>query len=161
MKTLSTLFGALIFSTSVWAADVEVNAPYIRAVPPGQSNSAAFMQLSNHGTDIALTGARTDAAQVVELHTHTQDEGVMRMRRIDQIEVPAHHSVTLQPGGLHIMLIGLERPLMEGETVGMTLEYSDGSEQTISLPIRKPGAPTGSEEMKHDHDHGHDHEHSN
>jgi len=156
MKTLSTLLGALIFSTTVWAADVEVKAPYVRAVPPGQSNSAAFMQLYNQGADVALVSARSKVAQNVELHTHTQDEGVMRMRRIDQIELPAQQQVTLKPGGLHIMLIGLQRPLMEGEKVEMTLEFSDGSEQSISLPIKMPtAAATSGKTMEHDHSHSH------
>lgn len=157
MKTLSTLLGTLIFSTTVWAADVEVNAPYVRAVPPGQSNSAAFMQLHNQGSDVALVGARSDVAQSVELHTHTQEEGVMRMRRIDQIPLPAGEQVALKPGGLHIMLIGLQQPLMEGETVEMALEYSDGSEQSISLPIKMPtaAAPTSSKMMEQEHGHSH------
>jgi copper(I)-binding protein len=141
MKTLSTLIGALVISSTAWAADVEVNAPYARAVPPGQPNSAAFMELSNHGNDdIALIGARSSAADVVELHTHIHDQGVMRMRRIEQIELPAQETVTLQPGGLHIMLIGLQQTLSEGENVDMTLEFSDGSEQAISLPV-KPVVP--------------------
>ncbi|MBR9885359.1 MAG: copper chaperone PCu(A)C, partial [Oceanospirillales bacterium] len=81
MKALTTLVLGGLLSSQVWAADVEVTDPYARAVPPGQPNSAAFMQLQNRGEDtLTLIGASSDVAKAVELHTHTQDQGVMRMR---------------------------------------------------------------------------------
>lgn len=138
MKRLSTLLGTLVVSSSLWAADIEIQTPYARAVPPGQPNSAAFMQLINRGQEaVALIGARSEASRVVELHTHTQEQGVMRMRQIKRIELPAGERVDLQPGGLHLMLIGLQAPLSEGQQLEMTLEFSDGSEQQLQVPVQR------------------------
>lgn len=143
MKTLTTLLLTATLSTPLWAAEVQVTDPYARAVPTGQPNSAAFMQLENQSDEgVTLTGASSDVAEVVELHTHIQDQGVMRMRRIDGIELPPHQMVSLQPGGLHVMLIGLNRGLAEGEQISLTLSFSDGSEQSLSLPVR-PVMPMG------------------
>jgi len=155
MKALTTLLLSAALSTPLWAADVQVTAPYARAVAPGQSNSAAFMQLENRGDEtLSLTGVSSDVAKSVELHAHMQDQGVMRMRRIDAIDLPPHQSVVLQPGGLHVMLIGLTRTLAEGEEVAMTLSFSDGSEQNLNLPVQ-PVMPMANNAMgdmgKHQH----------
>ncbi|MBT00202.1 MAG: copper chaperone PCu(A)C [Oceanospirillaceae bacterium] len=136
MKQLPLLLAALLSSTAVLAADVTIKEPYARAVPPGQPNSAIFLEIENRGNAIQLVGAESSAAQVVELHTHTQENGVMRMRRIDAIELPANTQVTLQPGGLHIMLIGLQQGLSEGEEIDLKLQFSDGDSAELTLPIR-------------------------
>ncbi|GGB95659.1 transporter [Marinobacterium zhoushanense] len=143
MKALTSLLLSAALSTPLWAADVQVSDPYARAVAPGQPNSAAFMQLENRSDKaISLTGAASGVAQSVELHAHIEDQGVMRMRRIDAIDLAPHQQVSLQPGGLHVMLIGLNRTLAVGEELALTLSFSDGSQQTLSLPVR-PIMPMG------------------
>lgn len=135
------------------AADsLEVESPYVRAVPPGQPNSAAFMTLMNH-SDIehAVVAAESPVANVVELHTHTEEKGMMKMRRIDKISVPGKNKTVLQPGGLHIMLIGLKQELVPGEKVSLTLKFEDGSHKKIEAPVNKvmvPGNMNGGM-MKH------------
>jgi len=127
---------------------IEVAAPYVRAVPPGQPNSAAFMQLSNEGdADRALVAAASSAADVVELHTHTMVDGMMQMRRIERIDLPAGQTVELAPGGLHVMLIGLTRALLPGETVELTLTLDDDSDVQVVAPVR----PVGAMPMSHRH----------
>jgi len=117
---------------------VQVEGAYARAMPPGQPNSAAFMVLHNTGSAThALVAAESPVAKVVELHTHTMDGGMMRMRQVDKIELPAGQSVQLQPGGLHVMLIGLNHPLAPQEQVPLTLIYDDDSRQTVQAPVRK------------------------
>jgi copper(I)-binding protein len=119
------------------ARQIEINAPYVRAVPPGQPNSAAFMTLTNSGdVDGALVAAASPAAEVVELHTHAMVDGMMRMRRIERIDLPAGETVKLAPGGLHVMLIGLVAPLVIDETVEIRLNFDDGSERLVSAPVR-------------------------
>jgi len=119
------------------ARQIEITAPYVRAVPPGQPNSAAFMTLTNSGdVDGALVAAASPAAEVVELHTHAMVDGMMRMRRIERIDLPAGDTVELAPGGLHIMLIGLVAPLVIDETVEIRLNFDDGSERLVSAPVR-------------------------
>ena len=117
---------------------VSVSDAYVRAVPPGQPNSASFMEITNgSSTDHALVGGSSPAAEVLELHTHTMEGGMMRMRQIEKIDLPAGQSVKLQPGGLHVMLIGLKQNLVPDENVPITLKYEDGSEVTIEAPVRK------------------------
>lgn len=143
--TLNMLAGtcaALCLSTSLYAGNaaesIQVDGAFARAVPPGQTNSASFMTLSNQGDEHhALAGAESDAAKVVELHTHLMEEGMMKMRRVDKIDLPAGETVKLEPGGLHIMLIGLERQLSPGEDVDITLVFEDGSRSSTKAPVKK------------------------
>ncbi|MCU7883929.1 MAG: copper chaperone PCu(A)C [Candidatus Thiodiazotropha sp. (ex Lucinoma annulata)] len=139
-----TLLGLLIISTSQWAVagsagdSIMVDDPYVRAVPPGQPNSASFMSLHNKsGQGYTLIGASTSVAEVAELHTHTMDGGMMRMRKVEKINLPAGERVSLQPGGLHIMLIGLKQKLVPDERVQLTLQFEDGSNLKVEAPVRK------------------------
>jgi hypothetical protein len=117
---------------------IQVEGAYARAVPPGQTNSAAFMVLHNAGsTAHALMAAESPVAKVVELHTHALKDGMMRMRQIERIELPAGQKVQLEPGGLHLMLIGLDHPLTPEEQVPLTLIYEDGSHQSLQAPVRR------------------------
>jgi copper(I)-binding protein len=144
MKRFSTLLTALCLSSSIaYAADVSVEQPYARATAPGQANSAAFMRLVNNGAATALVAADSSAAEVVELHTHINDNGVMRMRKIELIELPAGKTTVLQPGGLHVMLIGLKQPLQEGGQIDLNLEYADGSQQQIDVPVKRVAPAAG------------------
>ncbi len=125
-------------SAAGFADQAEVADPYVRAVPPGQMNSASFMTIRNPSADDrALVAAASPAAEVVELHTHTLENGMMRMRKIERIDLPAGQSVQLQPGGLHVMLIGLTGALKPDTAVDLTLEFDDGSRTTLQAPVRK------------------------
>ncbi len=129
------------FSSSAFAQGVadkiSVNDPYVREVPPVIKTSAAFMRLQNSGdTERFLIAASTPAATAVELHMHTMQDGVMRMRRIAHIHLPPGETVSLQPGGLHIMLFDLTAPLKTGERVPLTLVFDDGSTKEIHAEVR-------------------------
>ena len=133
---LMSLSGAVMAQSAT--DEVTISGAYVRAVPPGQPNSASFMQASNAGSAAhALIGGSSPAAEVVELHTHTMEGGMMRMRQVDKIDIPAGGSVSLQPGGLHVMLIGLKQKLAPGEDVPLTLKFEDGSEVTLQAPVKK------------------------
>jgi copper(I)-binding protein len=119
-------------------AQVSVSGAYARAVPPGQPNSAVFMTLTNDSdSPRALVSATSPSARTVELHTHANEGGMMRMRRIERIEIPAHGKAELKPGGLHVMLIGLKGDLNPGSGVGLSLTFDDGTKQEIEAPVRK------------------------
>jgi copper(I)-binding protein len=138
----TALFLVLVASTLPGVASdsapvIDVADAYVRAVPPGQPNSAAFMNLTNRGGAArALVAAASPSAEVVELHTHAMVDGMMRMRQIEQIDVAPGATVNLAPGGLHVMLIGLTGPLGVGDTVTLTLEFDDGQRVEISAPVR-------------------------
>ena len=103
LRTIGSLFAALymIPMAATLAANtstVTVEDAYARAVPPISRNSAAFMQLKNNSAeDRYLTSASSDIAKNVELHNHINDNGVMRMRQVSKITIPANSSTSLQP----------------------------------------------------------------
>ena len=136
--TLSLCLMLAVNAAQAGVADkVTVNDPYVRAVPPVVKTSAAFMQIqSSDAVERFLVSASTPAAAAVELHMHTMDDGVMRMRRIAHIHMPPNETVSLQPGGLHIMLFDLTAPLNPGDQVPITLTFEDGSTKEISAQVR-------------------------
>jgi copper(I)-binding protein len=141
MNFFKALAATVVTSVALYAQSVSVNDAYVREVPPNMPNSAAFMTLMN-GSDqnIALVSAASDVANTVELHEHVNVNGMMQMRQIPKIEIPAHGSTFLKPGGLHVMLIGLTRKLKEGETVAVTLNFSNGEQVSLEAPVKKVAA---------------------
>jgi copper(I)-binding protein len=139
--TRTLLMTALLASSlSAFAAvteQVQVLDGYVREVPPTQQISAAFMTLHNDDmSDHKIISATSPAAKTVELHTHTLDEGMMKMRQVPDIAIPAGGDTFLKPGGLHIMLIGLTQELKKDVPVSVTIKFEDGSEKTLSLPVK-------------------------
>jgi len=159
LHTLVTASLLLVCSGAALAAgiadSVEAADPYVRAVPPGQPNSAAFMTLTNQsGEDHALVAAESGASKVVELHTHVMEEGMMKMRKVEKIDLPAGQAVSLQPGGLHVMLIGLQQELVPDQPVTLHLVFDDGSKKEIQAPVRKLQMKMGdmpADKMQHGH----------
>lgn len=101
-------------------------------------NSAAYVRLTN-ATDSAdaLVGVETALADTAEIHSVSMDGGVMRMRAVDSVVVPAGGEAVLEPGGYHVMLIGLREPLEEGATVALTLRLRSGRVLELSAPVRR------------------------
>lgn len=138
-RTMRSLTVALMLALpGLGLADgIRVGDAYARAVPPGQENSAAFLTITNETAESrALISAESPAARAVELHTHSHEGGMMRMRRVDRIELPAGETVSLRPGGLHLMLIGLNADLAPGDQVGLDLGFDDGSHTQVEAPVR-------------------------
>lgn len=153
MKRLSVLFAALSLSTAAFAGaadDVVVHEPYVRLAPPNAQATGAFMVLRNTGSkDAKLVKADNPASRLTELHTHINDKGVMRMRQVQAIDVPAKGEAVLQPGGLHVMLIDMKAPLSEGQMVPITLTFDDGSSKQVDVKVVK--MMSAATPMKHGH----------
>ncbi len=119
-------------------AEVQVDQARVRAVPPGSSNSAAYLDLHNRGTaSVALERVESSAAQAVELHQVQEQAGMLRMSPVASIEVSAGAQVSLKPGGYHIMLLGITQPLQEGQNVDLDLYFSDGQSLQIQAPVMR------------------------
>lgn len=117
--------------------DIEIIEPYARAVTAAQSNSAVFMQLKNNsGKEHKIINATGNVSSTVELHTHVNDNGVMRMRKVNEISIPANSTTELKPGGLHIMLIGLNKGLNVGDDVELEITFADNSKAVITAPVK-------------------------
>lgn len=118
---------------------ITIETPWTRAAGAG-GQGAGFITIRNGGAADRLLSASTPAAGRAELHTMLRDGDVMRMRELDAIAVPANGAVTLAPGGLHIMLIGLTRPLAVGEQVPLTLVFEHAGTVTVNLAVQPAGA---------------------
>ncbi|HDO1315851.1 copper chaperone PCu(A)C [Aeromonas veronii] len=127
-------------------AKVEAVDGYVRLLPPGSPNTAAFMVLKNDADQpVKLVAAASAAAGRAELHTHLHENGVMKMRQVENIEIPAKGEAVLKPGSLHIMLFEVGT-LSEQTHFPLTLTMDDGQKLDLSLPV-KPIEPMA--EMKH------------
>jgi len=141
-------FSLVLLVSAPAFGQVQVKEPWVRATVAHQSASGAFMQLSSK-QDARLVEVRSPVAGVVELHEMAMDQGIMRMRALRAIELPAGRAVVLGSGGLHVMLMGLKRQLKAGESVPLTLvvEGRDGKRESVSVTALV--RPLGSAEQGH------------
>ncbi|WP_246026562.1 copper chaperone PCu(A)C [Paracoccus luteus] len=116
------------------AGPITVTDAYARSA--NQQTGAAFMTLTNAGTSACtLRGVTSDVAQRVELHTHKDEGGVMKMVPLDGATVPAGGSHALARGGDHVMFMGLNRPLADGDSVALTLDLGDCGQVPVTVPV--------------------------
>ena len=134
------------------AAQVAVSDPWVRATVPQQQASGAFMTLTAP-QGARLVEARSPVAATVEVHEMKREGDVMRMRAIPSLELPAGKAVKLEPGGFHVMLMGLKQTLNAGDTVPLTLviETADRQRQTVEVkaPVRPLAQGSGASTHKH------------
>lgn len=135
---LSTV--ALCIAASVAAADVKVgnlsiDDVWARTGQPGQV-SAAFMDVKNKGAADKIVSAHCDCAKATELHDMKMADGKMLMMQVPAMDVPANGELKLKPGGYHIMLIGLNRPLVAGETLPIKLKFEKAGEVTVQAQVK-------------------------
>jgi len=137
--TKSVVLGVLLFAAAAAAAQaqVEARAAWIRGTVQGQTAAGAFMQLTST-QDASVIGAESPAAGSVEIHEMKMDGNVMRMRAVARLRLPPGKPVDLTPGGYHMMLLGLKRPLRKGDLVPirLKLELSDRSVKTVQVMAR-------------------------
>jgi len=118
---------------------IVIKDPWARASI--SKNGASYLTIMNHGNHTEkLIGVMAPVAKRVELHTHKNDNGIMRMRQIKSIPIPANGSVKLKPGGHHIMMIGLNRKLKMSEEFPLTLFFEKRGNITVTVKIRHAGA---------------------
>jgi periplasmic copper chaperone A len=145
MRPRFLAFGALLaaslFATAAFAqnADIQITNAWARATPGGAQTAAAYVTLQSDAGD-RLTSVSTPAAQKAEVHEMTMEGGVMKMRQVDGLDLPAGKPVTLKPGGYHIMLTGLAKPLEAGQSFPMTLDFAKAGEKQVTVSIEKVGA---------------------
>lgn len=121
--------------------EIEVTASFARASAGPARNGAVYFVVENRaGHPDRLIGARAEISTKAELHTHLHEGGVMKMRPVEAIEVPAHGSVQLKPGGDHVMLTGLSTPLVEGQSFSLTLVFEKAGEVEVTVTIGGVGA---------------------
>ena len=119
------VLGAAFSSTPVLAGKtvtvmVTVSNAWVRATVPGQQVAGAYLEISSI-ENATLVSAKSPAAKNVEIHVMSMEAGMMSMRQLDRLELPAGKTVALAPGGYHLMLTGLKQPLKKGDTVPLRL----------------------------------------
>lgn len=128
--------------------------PWARASAGPARNGAAFLAIENAGGADRLIAISGEVCERAELHTHMMEGEIMKMRRVQSVEVPAKGSAALQPGGFHIMLVGLKHPLQEGERFPLTLTFETAGEITVEFAVEGVGSMgpqggTGHDTMDH------------
>ena len=136
----------LIVATSSLAfaqgTSIQVEQPWARATPAGASTGAVYLTIANKSHDAdRLLGASSDVADKSQIHQMKVVSGTMEMHEVSGgLPVPAGGSVELKPGSYHVMLIGLKKPLKDGETIPLTLDFEKAGKVSITVPIRAMGA---------------------
>jgi len=136
-------------STVMAGAAVDVETPWVREAPPASTVLAAYMVLKNTA-DTPRTITRIDSPDFrdAQIHRTVVEDGVAKMLPVEQLQLPASGSVTLEPGGLHLMLFDPQRPLRDGDSIILIIHASDGDSITVHAPVvRKTGG--------HEHSHHH------
>jgi periplasmic copper chaperone A len=130
--------------TSV-ASKIVVEQPFARATPKGAMTGAAYMTLVNNGASAdRLVGATTPVADKVQFHKETEDNGVSRMREVHSVDLEPGAKVSFKPGDMHMMIVGLKQPLVQGQTLSLALQFEKAGNIEVTVPIQGIGA------MQHD-----------
>ncbi|KMN37486.1 MULTISPECIES: copper chaperone PCu(A)C [Chromobacterium] len=147
-KTLSALLGLCLLSAGAMAhefklGDLKIGHPWSRAMPESSPTGGVYLLLSNRGkTADKLLSASTPRAAKAELHTHINDNGVMRMREVaGGVEVAAGQQVKFAPGSYHVMLMGLKQPLRAGDHFPLTLRFEKAGSVTVDVAVEDGVAP--------------------
>lgn len=125
---------------SAQTASVTAKEAWVREAPAGRTVTAVFLILQNAGSaERSVVSGKAEVADTLELHEMKRDGGMMRMSPVKAIAVPAGGQVELRPGGLHLMLFGLKKPLLLGDTVRVTLTLDDATQLLLKAPVRQMG----------------------
>jgi len=140
--------GALSMQAA-WAANISVSDAWARATMPGQKVSGAYMQIQSDA-DAKLISVSSPAVPRVEVHEMKMDGDVMRMREVQAIDLPKGKTVSLEPGGYHIMLMNLPKPIAAGEVIPLTLTIeSGGKRQTVEVKAEARAAGGAMQDHHH------------
>ena len=155
-RTMQHAMKRILMAALVWAAagsalaQVTVSSAWARATVPGQMGTGAFMTIvSKDGGK--LLGAASPVAGVVELHEMSMDNNVMKMRAITTLDLPAGREVQLKPGGYHVMLLDLKRPLKVGEKVQLELRLETREGKRVTQPVEVEVRSTAPGQDAHKH----------
>jgi periplasmic copper chaperone A len=150
MKSIFTTLGVIALVTGALTASAQPRQPqvegaWVRSSVAGQQGTGAFMKLTA-SEPVQLVGVSTPVAGVAEVHEMKMEGDVMRMRRLDKLDLPAGRTIELKPGGYHLMLLDLKHPLVQDSTIPLTLSFRDAKglesrlELQVPVALRAPGA---------------------
>jgi copper(I)-binding protein len=123
-------------------AEVKVTGAWVRGTVPAQKTTGAFVTLQS-SADAKVVSVRSPIAKSAEIHASEMKGGVMHMHALETLPLPAGKPVALKPGGAHVMLMGLTKPLREGDTVPLSFTLEDGNGKRTTLEVQAPVRPLG------------------
>ena len=129
---------ALVCLAQSASAAVVVDKAWARATPPGTQVGVVYANLRSDRAD-ALVSLESAVAERAELHASINEAGMMKMRMLSSLELPANTAVSLRPGGTHIMLTGLRASLAAGTSFDVTLRFRSAAPLTIRVKVLAPG----------------------
>lgn len=130
--------------------ELQIEHPWSREVPPVSPTAAVYFGVHNHGaTADRLLSAATPAAGRAELHEHVQADGLMKMRHVQAVEIPAKGEVSFAPMGYHVMLFELKQPLKDGQRFPLTLHFEQAGDVQVEVAVQKDAPAAHAEEHEH------------
>jgi hypothetical protein len=144
-SALAMSFVAPAIADDVTVGSLKISAPWARATPKGASVGGGYMKITNTGTaPDRLVGGVSDASQRFEIHEMSMDNGVMKMRELAKgLEIKPGETVELKPGSYHVMFVGLNKQLMQGQRVKATLQFEKAGKVDVDFGVEGIGAQTG------------------
>ena len=155
LKSLSLIF-FLLLTTAVSVAGpavkkVEIHDAWVRETPPNATVMAAYLTLHNHSAKtFTLVSASSPDFQRVEMHRTEEQDGMTKMLPVSRVMLSTNGSVSFQPGGMHLMLMKPKKRFKSGDSISLTLFFTDESSLKISVPVKK-GTGSDKHEMNHEH----------
>jgi hypothetical protein len=132
------------------AGSIEISTPWSRATPKGAQTAIGYMTIKNNGTTPdRLTGGSIDVADRFQLHAMTMENGIAKMRELNDIEIKPGQTIEFKPGGSHVMFVNLKRPLSKGEHISGTLIFERAGKVSVEYSVESIGVQTGPQEMEH------------
>lgn len=144
-KLLISVLSPVIFICSVFvnvsfayeSSGIVVENSYVRESIPGTDISSAYMALKNTSTkNVSLVTASSEVSDRIEIHQHTMENGLMKMRQVDSVEITAKEQVIFQPSGFHLMIFDLKAPLKANENIVITLYFDDKSTIDVNYLVK-------------------------
>lgn len=130
--------------------DVVIEQAWIRAMPPTQRNTAAYLSVTNRGSvALQIVGATTQLTEKAEIHVSREVEGYTRMEHLDSVPLPPGQTVKLTPGGIHVMLLDLEKMPVEGSSAPLCLVFSSGQTTCVDALVQKGSTSEGKPGHQH------------
>ncbi len=152
LNTLAAfVIGCFALTASADGGELHIQDPWVRAAPPTVNVLAAYFAVTNKDDNPRIiTRVSSPAFERVEIHRSVMQGDMAHMAQQKELEIPPHGTVALEPGGLHLMLIGAIKPLHRDDSVPITLRFQNGEEIIINAPVRS-GRMGSMEHSKHMH----------
>ena len=148
MRLYDRVTAAPLLSVAAEPAGLSLDGAWVRALPPGQPNTAAYLTATNRGAAaVTIVGAGAAIAAATEIHTTREVDGLQRMEQVARLSVAPGQSLAFAPGGTHLMLLGLAQMPVPGEQVRLCLELAGGAQVCTLAEVKK----SAGDEQSHEH----------